>query len=88
MSVFTGGLLQVLTLFNLFITFGDTFLPSPLIYDFLYYEIIRQSDVFDNLHSTREFLIRNFLALFYYYNNSVASIIDAVDVILIQYFSE
>ncbi|XP_077984324.1 armadillo-like helical domain-containing protein 3 [Glandiceps talaboti] len=42
---------KVVTLFNLFITYGDTFLPSPSSYDELYYEIIRMHQVFDNLYS-------------------------------------
>lgn len=41
----------VVNIFNLFITFGDTFLPSPQAYDDLYYEIIRMHQVFDNLYS-------------------------------------
>lgn len=36
---------------NLFITFGDTFLPAPSCYDELYYEIVRMNNVFDNLYS-------------------------------------
>nr|CAB3223158.1 UPF0668 protein C10orf76 homolog [Phallusia mammillata] len=44
-------LTQVINLFNMFITFGDTFLPSPTSYDELYYEIVRMAQVFDNLHS-------------------------------------
>ncbi|XP_032806237.1 armadillo-like helical domain-containing protein 3 [Petromyzon marinus] len=43
--------LQVVNLFNMFITFGDTFLPTPGSYDELYYEIIRMHQVFDNLYS-------------------------------------
>ncbi|XP_049813161.1 armadillo-like helical domain-containing protein 3 [Schistocerca nitens] len=43
--------LQVLNIFNLFITYGDTFLPSPGSYDELYYELIRMQQVFENLHS-------------------------------------
>nr|CAD7393324.1 unnamed protein product [Timema cristinae] len=43
--------LQVVNIFNLFITYGDTFLPSPSSYDELYYELIRMHQVFDNLHS-------------------------------------
>jgi len=35
----------------MFITFGDTFLPSPTSYDELYYEIIRMAQVFDNLYT-------------------------------------
>lgn len=40
---------QVVNIFNLFITFGDTFLPTPASYDQLYYELIRMHQVFDNL---------------------------------------
>lgn len=40
---------QVVNIFNLFITFGDTFLPTPASYDQLYYELIRMYQVFDNL---------------------------------------
>ena len=51
----TGNLyhwhLQVVNLFNLFITYGDTFLPTPSSYDELYYELIRMHQVFDNLYS-------------------------------------
>ncbi|XP_064630017.1 armadillo-like helical domain-containing protein 3 isoform X2 [Lineus longissimus] len=43
--------IQVVNIFNLFITYGDTFLPSPSSYDELYYEIIRMHQVFDNLYS-------------------------------------
>lgn len=42
---------QVLVVLNLFITFGDTFLPSPLVYDHLYYEIARHATTFDALHA-------------------------------------
>ncbi|XP_015770707.1 PREDICTED: UPF0668 protein C10orf76 homolog, partial [Acropora digitifera] len=42
---------QVVNIFNLFITYGDTFLPSPTSYDELYYEIIRVHQIFDNLYS-------------------------------------
>jgi len=38
----------------MFITFGDIFLPSPTSYDELYYEIIRMSQLFDNLHAVGE----------------------------------
>ncbi|XP_078421167.1 armadillo-like helical domain-containing protein 3 [Cetorhinus maximus] len=43
--------LMVVNLFNVFITYGDTFLPTPSSYDELYYEIIRMHQVFDNLYS-------------------------------------
>ena len=42
---------HAVNILNLFITFGDTFLPSPQSYDDLYYEIIRMYHVFDNLHA-------------------------------------
>lgn len=42
---------QIVNLFNMFITYGDTFLPTPSSYDELYYEIIRMHQSFDNLHS-------------------------------------
>ncbi|XP_063291186.1 armadillo-like helical domain-containing protein 3 isoform X2 [Pelobates fuscus] len=44
-------ILMVVNLFNMFITYGDTFLPTPSSYDELYYEIIRMHQVFDNLYS-------------------------------------
>uniref|UniRef100_A0A8C6ZGQ8 Armadillo like helical domain containing 3 n=1 Tax=Nothoprocta perdicaria TaxID=30464 RepID=A0A8C6ZGQ8_NOTPE len=43
--------LMVVNLFNMFITYGDTFLPTPSSYDELYYEIIRMHQNFDNLYS-------------------------------------
>ncbi|KAL8187467.1 UNVERIFIED_CONTAM: Armadillo-like helical domain-containing protein 3 [Gekko kuhli] len=43
--------LMVVNLFNMFITYGDTFLPTPSSYDELYYEIIRMHQSFDNLYS-------------------------------------
>ncbi|KAI5741050.1 hypothetical protein M8J76_009879 [Diaphorina citri] len=42
---------RVINIFNLFITYGDTFLPSPSCYDELYYEIIRVHVIFDTLYS-------------------------------------
>jgi hypothetical protein len=41
---------QVVNIFNLFITFGDTFLPDPASYDDLYYELIRVGASFDELY--------------------------------------
>lgn len=41
---------QVVNLFNMFITYGDSFLPTPSSYDALYYEIVRMHQVFDNLY--------------------------------------
>ncbi|XP_071947908.1 armadillo-like helical domain-containing protein 3 [Antedon mediterranea] len=43
--------IQVVNIFNLFITYGDTFLPNPTSYDDLYYEIIRMHQIFDQLYS-------------------------------------
>lgn len=43
-------LLRVVNVFNLFITYGDTFLPTPSSYDELYYELNRVANVFDNLY--------------------------------------
>ena len=43
--------LQVVKIFNLFITYGDTFLPSPTTYDELYYELIRMQKVFEDAHA-------------------------------------
>ncbi|GAB5578720.1 armadillo-like helical domain-containing protein 3 isoform X1 [Prionailurus iriomotensis] len=42
---------DIVNLFNMFITYGDTFLPTPSSYDELYYEIIRMHQSFDNLYS-------------------------------------
>lgn len=42
--------MQIMIIFNIFITFGDTFLPDPDSYDELYYELIRVRNLFDNLH--------------------------------------
>jgi hypothetical protein len=41
----------VVTIFNIFITYGDTFLPSAVSYDELYYELVRCQEVFNNLYS-------------------------------------
>nr|ALS04509.1 UPF0668 protein C10orf76-like protein [Acartia pacifica] len=50
LNVFTICL-QISTVFNIFITYGDTFLPSAASYDELYYELVRCQDVFDNLYT-------------------------------------
>ncbi|KAK4312343.1 hypothetical protein Pmani_016210 [Petrolisthes manimaculis] len=42
---------QIMNIFNLFITYGDTFLSTPSSYDELYYEIMRMHQVFENLYS-------------------------------------
>ncbi|EDQ91406.1 uncharacterized protein MONBRDRAFT_17860 [Monosiga brevicollis MX1] len=40
---------QVVVIYNLFVTYGDTFLPDPDSYDQLYYELIRERNAFDTL---------------------------------------
>ena len=35
--------MSITTILNLFITYGDTFLPSGNDYDYLYYELIREA---------------------------------------------
>lgn len=52
--------LQVVNIFNLFITYGDTFLPTPSSYDELYYEIIRMNSVFDNLNAMGKFFLAEY----------------------------
>ncbi|KAF7216367.1 armadillo-like helical domain-containing protein 3 [Nothobranchius furzeri] len=42
--------LLIVNLFNMFITYGDTFLPTSNSYDELYYEVVRMHQVFDNLY--------------------------------------
>lgn len=42
---------RVVNILNLFITYGDTFLPTPGSYDELYYELIRMHKVFDDVYS-------------------------------------
>ena len=36
---------QVIQIFNVFITYGDTFLPSAMSYDELYYELVRKGSL-------------------------------------------
>ena len=43
--------MQIVKIFNLFITYGDTFLPNPSTYDELYYELIRMQKVFEDIHA-------------------------------------
>lgn len=58
MVAFNHYIFQALTIFNLFITYGDTFLPNPKEYDELYYEIIRMHQVFDNVHSMCKWFLK------------------------------
>lgn len=46
--------LQVVSIFNLFITYGDTFLATTNSYDELYYELNREEKVFTELHAMGE----------------------------------
>ena len=39
-------------IFNMFVMYGDTFLPNHSSYDELYYEILRQHTVFETLNQT------------------------------------
>jgi Domain of unknown function (DUF1741) len=43
--------IQVINIFNLFITYGDTFLATTNSYDELYYEILREEKVFGEIHA-------------------------------------
>eukprot|EP00048_Salpingoeca_helianthica_P018162 m.241064 g.241064 ORF g.241064 m.241064 type:complete len:657 (-) comp23915_c0_seq1:59-2029(-) len=38
---------QVVAIFNVFVTYGDAFLPDAAAYDRLYYELLRSKDVFE-----------------------------------------
>ena len=42
---------KVINIFNLFITFGDTFLRTPEAYDEIFYETVRCFHVFDSLYA-------------------------------------
>lgn len=39
---------KIIIAFNIFITYGDAFLPNPESYDYLYYDLMRMRIVFDN----------------------------------------
>ena len=45
---------RITSIFNLFITYGDIFLPDGSDYDFLYYELIRVSALLDQFHELVE----------------------------------
>ena len=47
--------LQVVHIFNIFITYGYAFLPTSGSYDELYYEIIRLRQVFADLYTIGEY---------------------------------
>lgn len=48
--------LQIINIFNLFITYGDTFLATTNSYDELYYELNREEKVFTEIHAMGEFI--------------------------------
>lgn len=43
--------IQIINIFNLFITYGDTFLATTNSYDELYYELNREEKAFTELHA-------------------------------------
>jgi len=45
---------QIIIVFNVFITYGDTFLPSPNDYDDLYYELMRVAKMLDQFYALVE----------------------------------
>lgn len=49
-NIFQMGI-KVINIFNLFITYGDTFLATTNSYDELYYELNREEKVFSELHA-------------------------------------
>lgn len=50
---------MVVNIFNLFITYGDTFLPDPNSYDELYYELIREHKIYENLFDAAKSHVRS-----------------------------
>lgn len=46
--------IQIVNIFNLFITYGDTFLATTNSYDELYYELNREEKVFSEIHAMGE----------------------------------
>lgn len=43
--------IQIVNIFNLFITYGDTFLATTNSYDELYYELNREEKIFSEIHA-------------------------------------
>ncbi len=41
-----NSLLQITRVLNFFVIYGDTFLVHATVYDYLYYELIRQHELF------------------------------------------
>lgn len=52
--------IQIVNIFNLFITYGDTFLATTNSYDELYYELNREEKVFSEIHAMGEFFLTDF----------------------------
>lgn len=50
---------RVVNILNLFITYGDTFLPTPSSYDELYYELIRTHEVFENVYTMSNYFYKD-----------------------------
>ncbi|VDO94273.1 unnamed protein product [Soboliphyme baturini] len=50
---------KIVVILNVFITFGDTFLPYPWLYDNLYYEILRNSSSLEEVDAATLFYIQS-----------------------------
>lgn len=68
--------IQIINIFNLFITYGDTFLATTNSYDELYYELNREEKAFTELHAMGKSRLKNirankmlkfYLLFFYFY---------------------
>ena len=51
----------MINIFNLFITFGDTFLRTPEAYDEVFYETVRCYHIFDNLFAFGKLFVQCFV---------------------------
>jgi len=51
-------------IFNLFITYGDTFLATTNSYDELYYELNREEKVFSELHAMGNFVLSEIVVIY------------------------
>lgn len=58
--------IQIINIFNLFITYGDTFLATTNSYDELYYELNREEKAFTELHAMGTYFYR-FQNVFFIY---------------------
>lgn len=57
--------IQIINIFNLFITYGDTFLATTNSYDELYYELNREEKAFTELHAMGKQKILDALIIIY-----------------------